>query len=278
MAKNIQNDLGIKDEFNDLEEYSKNINDYYSLKNKYDEKIKKSTNKIIAEMKKKKSLLQKIQQKIKNQKIECINCFKDGGTLFYTKDNILFAKCGNKINPCKLNIEIHLMVGNQLIDKIAEYKTEIDNIQLEINHFKNRKIHFKEDFSESTYENLKKKLDEFKQKYDQLVAKYNTNYLVNLEEKQELANLQIKLDELFLKANYIFNEFLKTKNISIINDLVSFQENEIKPIENKIDKIHCFKRIIQQNKDDEILLKYKSDDAEYEYLEKETFKVKHFSV
>jgi hypothetical protein len=262
----------------ELEEYSKNIEEYYLLKQKYDKRTKKIIDKYILEMKKSKTPLSKIKQQIKKQKLECIHCFQEGGTLFYSKEGTLFAKCGSKTNPCSLKIEIQLMKGSSLLEKIAEFRQEMTNIELEINHFKNKKTHFKEDFSETTYENMKKKLEDATKKYQTMVARFNTNYMLNEKEQQELFELQISYDDLLQRANAIFAEYMKTKNISILGDLVAFQENEIKPIEDKMDEKKCAKRVMKIGSVEDQLITYKVPEANYDFLESGTFAVKHFHI
>ena len=45
-------------------------------------------------------------QKARNAVFKCINCGKEGGTVFTKEDNHLRATCGNTQNPCNLDIEI----------------------------------------------------------------------------------------------------------------------------------------------------------------------------
>jgi DNA repair exonuclease SbcCD ATPase subunit len=170
------------------------------------------------------------------------------------------------------------MKGSSLLEKIAEFRQEMTNIELEINHFKNKKTHFKEDFSETTYENMKKKLEDATKKYQTMVARFNTNYMLNEKEQQELFELQISYDDLLQRANAIFAEYMKTKNISILGDLVAFQENEIKPIEDKMDEKKCAKRVMKIGSVEDQLITHTVPEAHYDFLESGTFAVKHFHI
>ena len=55
----------------------------------------------------------------------CVNCNKNVGTIFDSKDRILIAKCGDKSNPCDLDIQI----------KVGRYDTinNIDNSENVLN-------------------------------------------------------------------------------------------------------------------------------------------------
>ena len=78
------------------------VGEYYALKNKYEE-YKRDVVKNI--MNKNGSRKEKIQM-ARNAGFKCINCGKEGGTLFSKDENHLKAICGNTKNPCNLNIMI----------------------------------------------------------------------------------------------------------------------------------------------------------------------------
>lgn len=81
------------------------INSFYDLKNKYENELSLKKRKIILDTqlskKEKRDRFLRIKKK-------CINCKKEGGTIFSTKNKILKAVCGASGNPCKLDIEISL--------------------------------------------------------------------------------------------------------------------------------------------------------------------------
>ena len=96
------------------------IYDYYVLKAAYEK------------------ILYRYKRKTKTQPIKCINCKKDGGTIFSNTDGILIAKC-NATKLCKLDIEIHRGKIIQLKDlesslykKLNEYKSKIVCLKLDL--------------------------------------------------------------------------------------------------------------------------------------------------
>jgi hypothetical protein len=96
------------------------IYDYYVLKSAYEK------------------ILYRYKRKTKTQPIKCINCKKDGGTIFSNTDGILIAKC-NATKHCKLDIEIHRGKIIQLTDletslykKLNEYKSIIVCLKLDL--------------------------------------------------------------------------------------------------------------------------------------------------
>ena len=78
------------------------VNEYYALKSRYEEHKKTVIKKIMDGKGYKKERV----QKARNAVFKCINCGKEGGTVFTKEDNHLRATCGNKQNPCNLDIEI----------------------------------------------------------------------------------------------------------------------------------------------------------------------------
>ena len=112
----------------------KEIDNFYKLKAKYDEKISKIKNKI----KNKETLTKKDKQKeFKNTKFKCINCNKPGGTLFEIKQNKLTALCGANVK-CDLNMNIDKKTyynirdeKNSVEEQINLTKTDIIKIKLD---------------------------------------------------------------------------------------------------------------------------------------------------
>ena len=103
------------------------VNEYYALKNRYDERKKDVIKKIMdAKGSRKDKIL-----KARNAVFNCINCGKDGGTVFTKEDNHLKATCGNVQNPCNLDIEI--LASLSLSDEeILQTQREMDTAKQKI--------------------------------------------------------------------------------------------------------------------------------------------------
>ena len=122
--------------------YLERYKEFYSLKNKYDSYIRNKKQAIINS-----TLLSKKDKKykFKHMKKKCVNCNKEGGTIFTIGDSLI-AKCGNKEQPCDLNItfekketitskelsdllhneitNIRRVIVNTKMDYLFQYKTE----------------------------------------------------------------------------------------------------------------------------------------------------------
>ena len=88
----------------EMKEYIKVYEKYYKLKNDYEEKKKKKKKNI---MKASDIPMEKKIFKIKNIKMNCIQCGKGGGTKFFNEDRVLYARCNADV-PCDLNIELNI--------------------------------------------------------------------------------------------------------------------------------------------------------------------------
>ena len=85
------------------DKYVENLNNYFKLKQSYEEKINNEKQVIINNNN---LTVKEKQLKFQQYKKKCINCKQNGGTIFTNKNGILTAKCGNTESPCALDIQI----------------------------------------------------------------------------------------------------------------------------------------------------------------------------
>ena len=101
------------------------IQEYYSLKQQQEIKIKKLKNRIYettSSPRERKELYDKLN-------IKCINCKKKGGIKFFSTDKFLYAECGSK-TKCDFKIEIEKTHSKyvphmKIYDAISKYKESI---------------------------------------------------------------------------------------------------------------------------------------------------------
>jgi hypothetical protein len=110
-------------------EFLERLDEYYRLKNKYDTVIKEKKNSILKDDNL--SMKQK-REKYKLLKFRCINCERNVNTNFNINDGILTAICGDKINPCKLNIKINRGKYLDIRTLIDVFQTGVDDIKEKI--------------------------------------------------------------------------------------------------------------------------------------------------
>lgn len=161
----------------DYEQYLSDLNIFFKLKQKYEEKWNTRKRKLLRHLKNKrdgKSILDNVEKK-------CIQCKRSGGTLFEIKNNICSAKCNANENKCSLNIEIKYanymtfdklkvmtnknleMIKNKIIINKLNLLFDLENEDVVLAEFEN----FKEELKNETL--LLKLINEHKQDLDTIV-------------------------------------------------------------------------------------------------------------
>lgn len=198
--------------------YRKKLQKYFSMKKKYKNSINKA---------KKNS---KNDDKSDELKFNCIGCKRKVNTIFGLEDNIYYARCGSKDEPCPLDIRIHRGEYMNIYEHIKSIDENIETIKEEImrlkldvlfgflseekmiEQFKEKKMTLQQ--FEETYiyyqEQLKllTRTEEREQEYDEL----------NISRETFMQELVTELDNYALSNNkeHISNILLIYKNITDI--------------------------------------------------------------
>lgn len=219
--------------FGDVDEAVKN---YYKLKKKYEELIK---NKIIRTM-----ASQKIKKKqfIDIGKPDCINCKQPVGTIFSRKYYydyngkynvvVLTAKCGDVLNPCDLNIEIHKSARESYKTMIKYNTDRLNKKQMEIIKLKNNMLilgnTFKQDYLNKFYD-LKENIQKIS--YE----------LGTIKEENMIINNNPDLDDEIDSITYLLNQhdiynykehiksYMDNDNIDDLKSAINIYFDEIQP-------------------------------------------------
>ena len=112
----------------DKKTYMEAFNKYFTLKQKYESVYNKKRKDIRRsnELTMKQKLF-----KIKNIQVACVQCGNSGGSKFFRKGRILYAKCNCK-NPCTFSMELELSQNYHL-------PTAIENSEKQLNDYKKNK-------------------------------------------------------------------------------------------------------------------------------------------
>tara|TARA_Y100000768_G_scaffold277769_1_gene213160 strand:+ start:11305 stop:12069 length:765 start_codon:yes stop_codon:yes gene_type:complete len=224
------------------------INDYYKLKQKYNNGIQKQKNKI---MRNPELSLKDKREHIKLLKKVCINCKKPGGTIFSKEDNMLKAVCGNVDNPCKLNISIftgdyeNIRVAKKIfIKEIENIKTRIIRIKLDLLF-----NYVDESTSIDLFEKAKQELELYSKPFSTINRQYY-DVINNPEVKNKIQELE---KELFILEEDIRMLHRKSQEGSLPTynrDLIEMYINKILPL---LQTIRETKYKICQVEDDDTL-------------------------
>lgn len=221
-----------------ISKYTEALNNYYSKKEKYSEKVKK---------------ILKDGGDVKT-KIKCVNCRKKGGTTFERvverengkKQVYLIAKCASN-TPCDLDINIKLAnyksyddLVKELHDKLEIIKADI--IKLKLDLLFNLKD---EDYVVSKFEKLKDNLIKLNGKLDKLRNTYdekNNTFVIKSKTKgqdgvdgdeyensynrtEALKYINKEIEETLSKYNKSMKKYKETRNTDLIDVFSEFTKN-----------------------------------------------------
>ena len=213
--------------------YIEQVNEYYKLKSKYESLIEKDKKKILNA---KDLSLREKRNEYEQIKHKCINCKRPVGSVFTVKYNSesdtreLRAVCGDKINPCPLNILINL----GYFETYSESITDIENI---IKSDKNKIITYKNDllFGYIKTEEALAKFERIKDNisdYSKILSHELTNYNEIIDNSEEKKQLQAKTVESFDNINKIkesIERFNNTNDTQFVKDAVDLYIGTLMP-------------------------------------------------
>lgn len=246
----------------DPEAVSIAINDYYKLKTKYESDIHKIKRKLInnesLSWKERKSEFQKFKPK-------CVNCNKPGGTIFaskYNKDGFreLTAMCGNKIQPCNLDISINSGKYDLIPNVLREYEKEVRDAKTEIITNKNDLLfgYTKADKVLERFNEIKDFLSDATSLLEMYLDLYY-NITDNKEVKQNLKEtIEKSYDDIASIKQSVVN-FNTTNSTQYINGAVELYVNSLKPALDSIMKLKYKENMVwyDTNNNTYHLLQYK---------------------
>jgi len=234
-------------------EYLEKLNQYYSLKKNYETKKQEKKMRILRNDNL--SMRQK-QEAYSKLKMNCFNCGRRVGTIFKNEDGVLYAICGDKANPCILDIKINT-------GKFVDLKELVDIFQVGVDELKESIIIIKLNllFGYSNEADTLKKFNFLKKELaDDLesLMEYKTkmiNILDNIQNKGELA---VEINRFNKKIELIKNtmdEFDETGKIQLIKDMIDVYQLELIPIINKIVNLKYKYFAMEKIDDDHHLIK-----------------------
>ena len=241
------------------------LDEYYSLKNKYDTIIKEKKNSILHDDNI--SMKQK-REKYNKLKFRCINCSRNVNTIFEINDGILSAVCGDKSSPCNLNIKINR-------GKYIDIRTLIDVFQEGVDDVKDEIISTKLDllFGYSDESVTIKKFNELKKELTsdlEALAEYKTQFIDIIYNLKNKDSLKSKMEQFYRNVSTIkdtMKEFNETGIINLVKDVVSLYQTELKPLLIDINRLQYRKKAME------------SDDNKYIFhLKRDTYTLSNIQV
>jgi hypothetical protein len=216
-----------EDEMKNHKNYIESLNEFFKLKHQYETKRRK----MMKDAFKRESSRRLGKLATMAVKSPCINCKRPVGTIFSNRDNNKYtAICGDKENPCNLNIKIFNGNTFNLLSILILFKNDISDIKDNIIRQKLDTL-----FSYVTEEQsvflFKKELENYNSNSDLYITLLNKyNELYDNKHTKELS--QKKNDEIFNtveKIRDLLKEYEKTENHTILKTAMNTQIKDLYP-------------------------------------------------
>jgi hypothetical protein len=216
-------------------EYLEKLNEYYHLKNIYESSYKDKKNSILKDqtlnIKQKKNAILKIKR-------NCISCKRPVGTIFQSKDHFLYALCGDKSNPCMLNIKINRGLFVNLHELIDIFQEGVDDNKIYIIRSKlDLLFNFKsENEVIKEFNNIKNDLN----KDLEDLLEYKTSLIQLTENTDNKSLILSKMTIMYEKIDLIkdtIKQYNETGEIQFIKDILQIYKDDLLPLVNSIIKL-----------------------------------------
>lgn len=219
------------------------MEEYYKLKNDYDQALLKAKRKIIRDKTKDK---QQKRQELAAIKTKCINCGKPGKMIFSNNNQILKARCGVESEPCSLNIEINTGFFEPLPDVGKFVKGEVDELSTEIIKTKLDML-----FGFIPEQEAFQTFGEKKAEYDELIGNLREieeqfdNMIRNTRNKEAIGEKNRDLFVLIEQYKSLIKQFNDEGNPTLIEEAVSLYNKEIQPAATQLRELKYKKNTIE---------------------------------
>ena len=222
----------------DDQEYIKYFEKYYKLKSEYFEKNKKRISSIKDDNK---LTFKKKNSKIQKMKKYCIQCERDGGTVFEENGRELHAYCNSKTDKCDLDLHLKKSITIFLPDEINIYNEELNIIKEKIVKAKLDNIFEleKEEITTQKFNVLKKEYKEKNQYYSLFKNKLDEYLHYKFQgEEEKLEEIKVLIKENMKKFNELNSTFKnliikyrrEPKPNTILEEAIGFYKTKILPL------------------------------------------------
>ena len=209
------------------------LNTYYSLKSEYEDNVDKLKKRIMEN----KTLSWKEKHKeYRKLKPKCINCNRPVGTIFdirFQKDlesRIAKAMCGDRTNPCALNIDLNLGMIMNIEDELHDSETKIRDIRREIIKDKNDLLfgYVSAPDAIAKFDKIKEKMADANASYEIILNTY-MSIVDNKPVKEKINKLLLDTYADIQSTHELVNKYEREQNVDFINDLVTMYITRLTP-------------------------------------------------
>lgn len=207
------------------------IDEYYKLQQKYKIGIERKKQKIMnnssLNMKQKRDKWLQIKKK-------CVNCNRDGGTIFESTNNHLVAMCGNS-KPCNLNININRGYYTNIRDEVEKLYDQIDVIKGEIIQTKLKILfhYVTEQEGIKDFEKLRKRMSAILKSYETIEKEF-LEIISRGTETPLLREKSIQLFSAIQELASLLEEYKQKDNPELLKTMANTYIQTILPVTEKI--------------------------------------------
>ena len=234
------------------ENLEKKIQEYYKLKQKYEDKIVRQKLRILRDDK---FTVREKRQRVRLIKKQCVSCKKDGGTEFSRDNHVLRATCGNSTEPCDLNIEINRgdfedirIVKQGWMRQANKDKTEIIKTKLDLLF-----NYVNESQSLERFEKLRTKLRQYTKPLDIVNSSY-LSIVNNVSNQKDIEALEADLFVINEELDGLAEQFRSDPQPGLVRDMVEIYMSRIDPVVTKLRRLKYEKSYIEKLGDDSFRL------------------------
>lgn len=224
-----------------LIQYYKMLDKYFKTKQSYDKKYQGKIEKVLKlsninnRFSKKK--YNTLDDKLKEIKLKCIGCNENVGTIFENTENEYIAICGDRSNPCNLDInikKIKVIDSYELENELQKNKNQLEKLFIIAK--------FDDMFDFISKEELVELFDKIKEEFSNNNSQIDflKEYINSLENKEEIINNLKENKTLFYQnvkeLKEIIKEYLETNKNSLLNDSIDIY-NKILNYQNLINQL-----------------------------------------
>jgi hypothetical protein len=258
--------------------FAEALNTYYKLKRAYEDLIANEKNKIL----KKRDLGWKEKRKLfVRLKPKCINCRRPVGSIFKTnkdgQDRFITAKCGDKVDPCKLNIHINLGYIMNINDTIADDEKDLTRDKLAIVKSKNDLIfgYITSQEAVEIFDKLKEEINSMTNIQEFSKELYH-NTIDNKERIDSVKEQTLSLGKKILEVRQMVLKYENTQILQFITEAVQIYIDDILPMIKKLFKDKYASNVVEYDEDTmeyrliQSLYCYSIEELEVDYGDKYT--------
>jgi len=218
--------------------YDDALNEYYSLKLKYEDSIQK--NKMIILKNKNLSKREKRMEYLK-LKPPCVNCERSVGTIFKniavsqegekTKMRELVAFCGDRENPCSLKIRLNSGLVNSYESFIKDIENDIKKTKDDIILAKNKLLfgYIDEETALTLFEKYKDEINDLSSLLNYIMSEY-IDSTDNKERNNVLKQKTVQSYEYIDQIKECMSNFNAENNSQFVMDAVHIYVNHLQPL------------------------------------------------